>query len=245
VTKLNQIIAVEKGVKSALQGELTRLYHLIQKSALWNGFSKTYSPFSDDETQQRPPESAVVQASGEDLLRELSLVMGRLMDVTATKATANTHAKADVVVDGQTILSAVPVSQLLDLEKMLTDITTLIGKLPVLDPTETWKFDGNRNLYATEPSFTVASKKFPRNHEKAPATDKHPAQVEMYYEDVPVGRWYLQKFSGALPASRVRQLKERVGKLQTAVKFAREEANSIDIADVRHGDKVFGYLLAK
>lgn len=46
----------------------------------------------------------------------------------------------------------------------------------------------------------------PRNHVKAEATDKHPAQVEVYHEDVPVGYWTTVKFSGALPARRVNEL---------------------------------------
>lgn len=245
MTKLNQIIAIEKGAKSNLESEITRIYHLVQKTALWNGFAKTYQPFTEDEAQQRPAESNIVQVSGEDVLRQLSQTMGRLMDLTATKATANTLAKADVKVDGQTILEAVPVSQLLDMEKMLTSVATILGKLPTLDPTQDFHFDTNRMLQVTEPTWTVATKKIYRNHVKADATDKHPAQVEVYTEESPVGRWYLQKFSGALPVSRVNQLKERVAKLKTAVTFAREEANSADIVDVKYGDKVFGYLLAE
>ena len=47
---------------------------------------------------------------------------------------------------------------------------------------------------------TLRTKKVPRNHVKAEATEKHPAQVEVYYEDVAVGYWTTVKFSGALPA---------------------------------------------
>jgi hypothetical protein len=245
LTKLNQILAIEKGAKAQVKSVTDRLYVQIQKTGLWNGFSKTYHPFDDEDTQQRPQEGVIVQVSGEDVLQQLSQAMGRLMDLTATKAIANTLAKADVVVDGEVVLEAVPVSQLLDLEKMLVDLATILGKLPTLDPTEDWHFDQNRGLQVTDPVFTVASKKVPKNHVKAPATDKHPAQVEVYPEDVPVGRWYTTKFSGAFPASRVKQLKERVEKLKVAVKFAREEANSVTITDAQYGAKVFGYLLAE
>ena len=89
---------------------------------------------------------------------------------------------------------------------------------------------------------TIRTKKVPRNHVKAEATEKHPAQVEVYYEDVPIGYWTTVKFSGALPARRVNELLERVEKLQQAVKFAREEANGTEVTDQRVGDAVFGYL---
>ena len=84
----------------------------------------------------------------------------------------------------------------------------------------------------------------PRNHVKAEATDKHPAQVEVYYEDVTVGYWRTVKFSGALPGQRVNELLERVEKLQQAVKFAREEANNTEASDQKVGEKLLSYLFA-
>jgi hypothetical protein len=113
-----------------------------------------------------------------------------------------------------------------------------------LDASETWTFDTSTDSWATEPMQTSKTKKIPRNHVKAEATEHHPAQVEVYYEDVVVGNWRTVKFSGAMPATRVNELLERVEKLQQAVKFAREEANSIEVTDQKVGDKVFGYLFA-
>jgi hypothetical protein len=63
-------------------------------------------------------------------------------------------------------------------------------------------------------------------------------------EDIPAGDWTTVKFSGALPAARVRVLLDRVTALQQAVKYAREEANTTEITDREAGEKVFGYLLA-
>src|SRR5690606_37924291 len=134
-----------------------------------------------------------------------------------------TQAKADVVVNGTVILSQVPATYLLFLEKQLTDLHTFVRKLPVLDASETWTFDNSADCWATEPLQTTKTKKIPRNHVKAEATEHHPAQVEVYYEDVIVGHWRTAKFSRALPATRVNELIERVEKLQQAVKFAREE----------------------
>jgi hypothetical protein len=102
--------------------------------------------------------------------------------------------------------------------------------------------DPSTDAWKTEPVRTLRTKKVPRNHVKAEATEKHPAQVEVYYEDIPVGYWTTVKFSGALPARRVNELLDRVEKLQQAVKFAREEANGVDVVDQRVGDSVFGYL---
>jgi hypothetical protein len=66
----------------------------------------------------------------------------------------------------------------------------------------------------------------------------------VYYEDIVVGFWRTVKFSGALPARRVNELAERVERLQEAVKFAREEANNLEVQDQKVGEKVFQYLFA-
>lgn len=241
--KLNQIIAIEKGTKSRSLQELTEAHHALQKPALLSGISRTYRP-KDEEGEQLPSESTKVQIKAEDIIRDTVESLTRLFDVVATKDWANCKAKADVVVDGKKLLSNVPATYLLFLEKQLVDLHTFIKKLPVLDASETWTFDPSADCWATEPVQTVKTKKVPRNHVKAEATDKHPAQVEVYYEDITVGYWRTVKFSGALPAKRVNELLARAEKLQEAVKFAREEANNMEVEDVKTGAAIFNYLFA-
>jgi hypothetical protein len=241
VAKLNQIIAVEKGVKSGSLRDLTDAHRSLQKPTLLSGISRTYQP-KDEEGEQLPPESTRVQIKSEEVISRTTAILTRLFDVTATKDWANRTANADIVVDGETLLRDVPVSYLLFLEKQLVDVHTFVKKLPVLDAAESWTHDASADCWKTDSVRTIRTKKVPRNHVKAEATDKHPAQVEVYYEDVPVGYRTTVKFSGALPAKRVNELVERVEKLQHAVKFAREEANDLDITDQRIGEAVFGYL---
>ncbi len=241
MAKLNQIIAVEKGIKSGALRDLAGTQATLQKPALLAGISRSYQP-KDEEGEQLPPESTRVQIKAEEVLRQTAATLTRLFDVTATKDWANCVAKADVAVDGRTIAEDVPVSYLLFLEKQLTDLHTFVKKLPVLDASESWVHDPSSDAWKTEPVKTIKTKKIPRNHVKAEATEKHPAQVEVYYEDVPVGYWTTVKFSGALPAVRVNELLGRVEALQTAVKFAREEANGTAVTDQHVGEAVFGYL---
>lgn len=241
--KLNQIIAVEKGVKSQTASKLTDAYQSLQKGPLMTGISRTYRT-KEDGGDLYPAEETLVQVNVADVLEDIGVLMARLFDVVAMKDWANTLAQADVVVDGVTLLTRVPATYLLFLEKQLTDIHTLVSKLPTLDASEQWSLDTAVGNWATKPAETVKTKKIPRNHVKAEATDKHPAQVEVYHEDVVQGYWTTVKFSGALPATRVRELVERVEKLQAAVKFAREEANGQDVTDLHVGKPIFDYLFA-
>jgi hypothetical protein len=48
-----------------------------------------------------------------------------------------------------------------------------------------------------------------------------------------------------MPATRVAELVERVRTLQEAVKFAREEANGLEVAEQKVGEKLFNYLFAE
>ncbi|HSA50571.1 MAG TPA: hypothetical protein VLH10_10740 [Yinghuangia sp.] len=242
MTKLNQIIAVEKGVKSKSAQELTAAGQDLQKPTLLSGISRTYQP-KDEDGEQLPPESTRVQVKAEDVLRTTAATLTRLFDVTATKDWANCDARADVVVAGTPLLRDVPVTYLLFLEKQLVDLHAFVRKLPVLDSAESWTQDPSTDAWRTEPVRTVRTKKVPRNHVKAEATAEHPAQVEMYFEDVAVGYWTTVKFSGALPARRINELLDRIEKLQNAVKFAREEANSAEVTDRTVGAVVFDYLL--
>lgn len=243
MTKLNQIIAVEKGIKSGALRELAELNRQLGKAPLLSGLTRTYQP-KDEDGEQLPPESTRVQVQSEAVLAQVQAVMSRLFDITATKDWANCIARADVVLEGEPLLRGVPVTYLLFLEKQLADLHTVLRSLPVLDAAENWTWDEVTDTYRTDPARTVRTRKVPRNHVVAEATDKHPAQVQVYTEDVPAGYWTTTKFSGALPARRVNQLIDRLTRLQHAVKFAREEANTLEVTEEKVGAAVFGWLLA-
>src|SRR4051794_1872364 len=149
-TKLNQIIAVEKGVKSETYSKLTDLHQAVQKAPLLSGIARTYRP-KDEEGDPLPPESTRVQINTEKALQDIAGVMTRLFDVVATKDWTNCTAKANIVVGGQVLLNDVPTTYLLFLEKQLADMHTFVKKLPTLDPAEAWEYDQAADCWATKP----------------------------------------------------------------------------------------------
>ena len=245
--KLNQIIAVEKGEKARAFERFRDIDHKLGRHQLLAGLTRTYQP-RDDDGERLPPESVQVQVNAADALDDAADALTKLFDVTATKEWANTQARADVTVDGQVLLSDVPVTYLLFLERQLTDIRTFVGRLPTLSAGVEWHYDETQGVYASEPVETHRTKKVPRNHVKWAPPDpsfKQPAQVEMYHEDVVAGYWTKIDYSGALPVDRVRQLQDRVDLVLRAVRFAREQANSTDVDNVEVGRRVFDYLFAE
>lgn len=243
MTKLSQIIAVEKGVKSDAARRVTDLHREVQKAPLLTGIAKTYEP-RDELGERLPGEFKNVQVTAEGTLSEAAGILTRLFDITLTKDTANCAAKADVVVEGRVLLSKVPVTYLLFLEKQLTDVHTMVAALPRLDPAQEWNPDDALGVWRTPGLKRMSTRKAFRNHVIAEATKEHPAQVHVYNEDIPVGDTTTITFSGAMHGSRIRQILDRVEELQRAVKFAREEANSHEVTDAKAGDPVFQYLFA-
>lgn len=112
MARLNQIIAIKKGIKSRSAQELSEAQKFLQKPALLSGISRTYRP-KDEEGEQLPPESKKVEVKVEEIIHKTTEVLTKLLDVAATKDWTNCRAHADVVVDGQTLLIRVPISYLL------------------------------------------------------------------------------------------------------------------------------------
>lgn len=241
MTQLNQIVAVEKGLKSRTAAAVTEVYHSLQKPALYGGFSKTYQP-KDEEGDRYPDEGVVVQRHVADDLCAVAAKLTPLIDVTLTKDVANTETTGTVTYGGVEIVTA-PVSFLLFLEKQLIDFRTVLAKVPTLDPSEVWDLDGDTALYRTKPVGSFKTKKVPQVLVKYPATDRHPAQTEVFTSDEIVGEWTTTKLSGTMSRARRDALVERVNEMIDAVKHAVEQANRHEVEQLNVGKRIFDVLL--
>jgi hypothetical protein len=241
MTHLSPVIAAEKKKKEKVAQELAKAQGVLGQASNLAGISRTYRPKIDG-GDQYPPESTRVRNKVKPVLKDVQTALVELFDVIATKDWTNCVAKADVVVDGKPLIKGAPTTYLLFLEKQLAEILSFVKKIPTLDAAEDWHHDDSQDCYATEPTETVRTKKIPRNHVRAEATDKHPAQVDLYMEDVPEGYWKTIKYSGAIPAKELNEVTERIEKLQHAVLFAREEANKTEVIDQRPGKSVLAYI---
>jgi hypothetical protein len=241
MAKLNQILAIEKGIKTRVYAEVTDLHQATQKPPLMNGFHKTYQP-RDEDGETYPAESQKVQHQAAEVLDRISAGLVELFDITATKDWANCTTRADVIVDGRTLLKDAPATYLLFLEKQLSDLHTFIGKMTELDPGSDWSVDPGTGLYKTEPTLTQRTRKVQRPITLYEATKEHPAQTQLITEDVIAGTWVTIKYSGAIASPRKKQLLARIEKLSNAVKFAREQANAAEAPDKKVGKEVLDFL---
>lgn len=238
---LSQVIAIEKDVKEKAAQSRGRAEGLFGKSGLYSGLSRSYTPKEDD-GEQLPPESTSVQVKVTQVLADVRSHLSTLFDTTATKDYANCHAKADIEVDGKVLLANVPATYILFLEKQFAELLSFVKKIPTLDASEVWKYDEGQDCYATEPVETLRTKKVLQRFVLAEATKEHPAQVQVYQEDVPTGRWKTIKFSGAIPSREINEMTARIEKVQQAVKFAREEANRSEVKQQSTGEPLLRYV---
>src|SRR5688572_23747837 len=161
MAKLNQILAIEKGIKTRVYSEFTELHQATQKPALMNGFTKTYQS-RDEDGETYPAESQKVQYEHQTVLERVAASLTELFDITATKDWANCSARADVVVDGRVLLTSVPATYLLFLEKQLQDLSTFVQKMAELDAASDWNVDPATGQLKTDPAATQRTKKVQR-----------------------------------------------------------------------------------
>lgn len=238
---LNQVVSAEKQIKSRIYSEITALDKSLQKPDLLNGFIRKYA--AKDETGETfPDETKKVQVSAKESLATVQSLMSELFDMEATKDASNGKARADIVLGDKTIVSNVPATTLLFLEKQLNDLHTLVSRTPVLDTAEAWTFDANTQIFKSETVSTNRTKKNQKALVLYHATTEHPAQATVITEDEIAGTWSLTKHSSALRVDEKSQLLDRINQMSVAVKYAREKANSVAAEELRIGKAVLGFV---
>jgi len=241
MSHLSQVVAVEKDTKEKASQRLSQARGVFGNRGLFTGLARAYTP-KDEEGEQLPPESTRVQYTVKQVLKDAQESLVALFDVTATKDYTNCVAKANIEVDGNVLLKDVPATYILFLEKQLAELLNFVKTIPTLDMAEEWRYDTTQDAWATPPVETIRSKKVMRNHVMAEATPHHPAQVQVYAEDIPAGRWRTVKYSGAMQVTDHNAMIGRIERLQKAVKHAREDANRQEVLQQHVGETLLHYI---
>jgi hypothetical protein len=246
--KLATILGLLDAAKREAHETASRLYKLVQKPDLFAGHRRSYEPLTQDQDEVVvanvvPVEQKKVQLDAETLLKQVAGAWARFYDLQHTMDAADQGASADVVVDGAVLMSNVPVTTLLFLEKRLDDLRAFVAKLPVLDSSKDWSESDVPNVFRSDPVSTATTKKIRRHKVTVQPTQHQPAQVDIWNDDVPIGAWTRVEFSGGVTARRYAELMTRVDALRYAVKIAREEANRVDAPDRTGAERVFRYVI--
>ncbi len=238
---LSQFLAVRKETVHLYTEARSTIQKLFARSTVFNGSTRIYRP-KDENGEQDAPKSVPGQTRGTDVYQQLDSVIRQFVDTIATCEYGEAQARASVVVDGMVILRDAPAIFLIQFERFLDELITLVKQTPLLDVSEHWTFNAEQNCYISDEVLIGRTKKMPRPIVKAEATDRFPAQVDMWTDDVTVGFYHEVKRSSALPAKTVDDLVARLHKLKQHVTFAREEANRADVELQTVAETVLAYL---
>ena len=240
--KLNQLLAMKKGITTRVKTEVDELHKKSQKFALFLGTIKKFESRVEG-GEEFPTEKTKVQIRVEDHINSLSKAYSSLINIEASIDYANLKATTDLLVEGEMIAKNVPATHLLFLKKRVEEVATFIKALPLLDEAEDWERDESTGLHKSESTLTAKTKKMQRAIILSQATDKFPAQTQLITEDVTVGYMRLTKMSGSITSLRKKEILNRCELLLRSINISREAANNTEADSVNIGDTIFQYLL--
>jgi hypothetical protein len=249
MAQLHELLAAEKTPTAAYNkvAEET-LKKFAAPEHYFTGHTKSLSMI------EKTPENEVVEANGKEdkpvvtnvpeTLAYMLDLFAKAEDVQHQKNLTNQVAKADVILDGEPVLTGVPVDTLLGLEARLSKLKSVFEAMPTLDSSRQWTGTGGGYWETVAPEHGTKTEKRIIPIVMSAATDKHPAQIQAVTKDVIVGQVTIQRRSGAATALQKANAIKRVDDLMVAVKKARMRANETLVVNGEIG-AVLAKLLAE
>lgn len=231
-TKLHELLAVEGPLKTQAEKVRTDLANTFEKKRhLFSEKIVTFVPSTEGAAETRE-EQLDLQSTVPSELTWITGIWSKALDAAYQVAEANTHARADVMLDdGRVLLKDVPATALLELEKRAEEIRELVSQIPTLDPAKGFTKDPDRgsHVYRAREHSATRTKKMQQALVLYEATKEHPAQVKEISIDVPIGTIRTQEWSGLITPAEKAAMLDRAETLKRAVKQARSRANGAEI----------------
>lgn len=243
--KLHELLAAEGTAKTQAdkcRGDLLATFE--KKRHLFGETRVTFVPNTEGATAVTEQQSDL-QSTVRSELGWITDIWSKSLDAAYQVAESNMSARADVVLDNGTILlTQVPATALLELEKRAGEMHALIMAIPTLDPAKGFVLDGERGkwIYRAREVHKTRTKKIQKPVVLYEATKEHPAQVQLVSEDVPVGTIHEQEWSGLITPAEKADMLNRAEELRRAFKTARARANEATASTAKVGDALLKYV---
>ena len=171
-------------------------------------------------------------------------------DAFLQKEATNQTAVADLVVDGEVIAKDLPAPFFLGMEKELKKLRKLYEAIPTLQPGVKWEQDptlaaqdNSKGVFRNaNPVKKLKTKNDILHKVLVPPTPEHPAQIEKWTEQTPIGEFTEEVYSGMITPADKAALLNRLSKMISAVKRARMRANKASIVKKAVGKAIFKYI---
>lgn len=241
---LHELLAVETHLENQANKTRTELAATFEKKRhLFEEKSVTFTPLAENARVETTIQSTI-QTTVKEELDWLTPYLTKALDASLQVAEANTQARADIVLEtGETIALAVPATALLELEKRVAEVKTLVEAIPTLDPAKGFQSDVSHSKRA----FKARDIRKPRTQKvkevlvASPATEHHPAQTHVFDKDVVIGHTEEMEWSSLITPADKADLIGRVEIVSRAVRAARSRANNITVDQTK---RIGGALLS-
>ena len=250
MAKIHELIAVEKDVKGTVNkvsSETRKTFTSRQDH--FEEHSKEYQALKDDDHELLDNEFKAMVTTVPEKLAYFEHHMQRMFDIIIQKELSNASATADIILtkdDGTKVVLFVnaPVAAIVQMGNLMESIRTQVyDVIPTLDPKKQWTPEGNRDdVYVTPDIRRTRTKKVQVPIELSPATDRHPAQVQLVTEDVTTGHWVQKYWSGAISSADKSRILKRTDEIIAALKKAKTRANDADVVESHIGARLMQYI---
>jgi hypothetical protein len=243
--QLHELLAVEGDLRnkaSLILGETVKTF--TSKTDHFDGLDKIYTPDRED-GEKIPPESKRIATTVAEKVHYTEETLSEALNAQLSKEETNCSGKAcaDLEVDGVKF-GSFSATSLLALEQFFNKVRDAWRMIPTLDPTRTWNKNAQRdaNIFFSDKETKYRVVKELTKFEKAAATDKFAAQVDIIQLERQVGHYETEYSSGRLTPAQKAQLLNRVDHLIDAVKKTRAKANQAEVTQISVANKFFAYL---
>lgn len=246
MTKLHEILACEGDIQATAQSLMTETINTFSKKVdHFIGQTRRLTMIEESRQAENAEEDKPLVTTVLDKLDYIKRPVCKYWDTLYRKESTNQHAAADLIVDGTVLAKDVPATYLLGMERRLKDLRDMVLTAPTLNPSATWERDevaGPGRWRSSKPEKRLKTEKVLRFKVMVEPQDKHPAQVEKWFEDAPVGTIEVQSFSGMLPPAGKSRILERIDNLILAVKSARQRANTAEVTEDKIAEVLWTYM---
>lgn len=244
--KLHELLAVEVDSKKASDRLVAESIKTFKKENLFTGSVKRTEMF-DEEEAKIPDEVLKLETTVDENLKYSLNALVKYWDIVAQKDASNMEANSDVIIDDKVIISDVPSTTLLGMEKKLNELRNLFNAIPTLPPGINWVIDESqekkgvyRNANDLETLKTVKDIEF---RSIAKATPNHAEQIAQVNTTKNIGKFITTKWSSMLtPYEKARRI-SNLDKLVGAVKKARQRANNVETKKIKIGKELIDFIM--
>lgn len=247
MTKLHQLLAVERDLQNSTSKLINELAKKFPKDSLFSGFSRKLHHFSESDKHLDQEERQTLTTTVIENINYIQPHWVKWIDLIAQKDLSNMDAKANIQLGGKDLVKDVPATTLLTLSQKLTALRDCFEKIPTLEPGTAWDPDKDSEMSGAyiedKPEIRLKEVRDREFRIVAEATEHHKAQVEGVDILKAVGRYETIRFSGKMTPFDKAEILTRVDILITEVKSALTRANSAAAKDFKIGEKLFGYIV--